>query len=78
MFTRMLTITNEWIKLSDIPDSVFIAFRGVIEICESSSVPDDKTPLLRLENEMAIITVDALSWVRVPSESRGNITVYIL
>lgn len=78
MFTRMLTITNEWIKLSDVPDSVFIAFRGVIEICESLSVPDDKTPLLRLENEMAIITVDALSWVRVPAESRGNITVYIL
>lgn len=78
MFTRKLTITTEWIKLSDVPDSVFIAFRGVIEICESSSVPDDKTPLLRLENEMAIITVDALSWVRVPAESRGNITVYIL
>ena len=78
MFTRKLTITTEWIKLSDVPDRVFIACRGVIEICESSSVPDDKTPLLRLENEMAIITVDALSWVRVPAESRGNITVYIL
>ena len=69
MFTRKLTITTEWIKLSDVPDRVFIAFRGVIEICESSSVPDDKTPLLRLENEMAIITVDALSWVEVSSKS---------
>lgn len=61
MFTRKLVIANEWIRLSDIPDSVSISFRGVLEITESAGVPDASTPLLRLENEMAPITVDSLS-----------------
>jgi len=47
MFTRKLVVTDEWVKLSDIPASVSISFRGIIEICESTSVPDDNTPLLR-------------------------------
>ena len=70
-------IANEWIRLSDIPDSVSISFRGVLEITESTGVPDASTPLLRLENEMAPITVDSLSWVRVPVDSQKDITVYI-
>ena len=57
MFTRKLAIASEWIRLSDTPDSVFISFRGVLEIAESTGVPDASTPLLRLENEMAPITV---------------------
>ncbi len=77
MFTRKLVIANEWMRLSDIPDSVSISFRGVLEITESTGVPDDSTPLLRLENEMAPITVDSLSWVRVPVDSQKDITVYI-
>ncbi|ELN4156107.1 MULTISPECIES: hypothetical protein [Citrobacter] len=77
MFTRKLVIANEWIRLSDIPDSVSISFRGVLEITESAGVPDASTPLLRLENEMAPITVDSLSWVRVPVDSQKDITVYI-
>ena len=77
MFTRKLVIANEWIRLSDIPDSVSISFRGVLEIGESTVVPDDNTPLLRLENDMAPIAVDALSWVRVPVERQKDITVYI-
>ncbi|MDK2364052.1 hypothetical protein P2G82_07515 [Citrobacter braakii] len=77
MFTRKLVIANEWIRLSDIPDSVSIFFRGVLEITESTGVPDASTPLLRLENEMAPITVDSLSWVRVPVDSQKDITVYI-
>ncbi|ASE44582.1 TPA: hypothetical protein MYQ36_002670 [Citrobacter braakii] len=77
MFTRKLVIANEWIRLSDIPDSVSISFRGVLEITESTGVPDASTPLLRLENEMAPITVDSLSWVRVPVDSQKDITVYI-
>ena len=76
MFTRKLVIANEWIRLSDIPDSVSISFRGVLEITESTGVPDASTPLLRLENEMAPITVDSLSWVRVPVDSQKDITVY--
>ncbi|WP_431625953.1 hypothetical protein, partial [Citrobacter braakii] len=47
-----------------IPDSVSISFRGVLEITESTGVPDASTPLLRLENEMAPITVDSLSLAR--------------
>ncbi|WP_336285021.1 hypothetical protein [Citrobacter arsenatis] len=78
MFTRKLAITSEWIRLSDIPDSVFISFRGVLEIAESTGVPDASTPVLRLENEMAPITVDSLSWVRVPVDNLGEVTVYIL
>ncbi|QXA92205.1 Uncharacterised protein [Citrobacter braakii] len=77
MFTRKLVIANEWIRLSDIPDSVSISFQGVLEITESTGVPDASTPLLRLENEMAPITVDSLSWVRVPVDSQKDITVYI-
>ncbi|HEF0006563.1 MULTISPECIES: hypothetical protein [Citrobacter] len=77
MFTRKLVIANEWIRLSDIPDSVSISFRGLLEITESTGVPDASTPLLRLENEMAPITVDSLSWVRVPVDSQKDITVYI-
>ncbi|HCU0796786.1 MULTISPECIES: hypothetical protein [Citrobacter] len=77
MFTRKLVIANEWMRLSDIPDSVSISFRGVLEITESTGVPDASTPLLRLENEMAPITVDSLSWVRVPVDSQKDITVYI-
>ena len=77
MFTRKLVIANEWIRLSDIPDSVSISFRGVLEITESTGVPDASTPLLRLENEMAPITVDSLSWVRVPVDSQKDISVYI-
>ncbi|MES0226850.1 hypothetical protein [Citrobacter braakii] len=77
MFTRKLVIANEWIRLSDIPDSVSISFRGVLEITESTGVPDASMPLLRLENEMAPITVDSLSWVRVPVDSQKDITVYI-
>ncbi|EMC3649506.1 MULTISPECIES: hypothetical protein [Citrobacter] len=77
MFTRKLVIANEWIRLSDIPDSVSISFRGILEITESTGVPDASTPLLRLENEMAPITVDSLSWVRVPVDSQKDITVYI-
>ncbi|MDM3407160.1 hypothetical protein OGV39_09615 [Citrobacter sp. Cb022] len=77
MFTRKLVIANEWIRLSDIPDSVSISFRGVLEITESTGVPDASTPLLRLENEMAPITVDSLSWVRVPVDSQKDITIYI-
>ncbi|HGY5133767.1 MAG: hypothetical protein E6997_00510 [Citrobacter sp.] len=77
MFTRKLVIANEWIRLSDIPDSVSISFRGVLEITESTGAPDASTPLLRLENEMAPITVDSLSWVRVPVDSQKDITVYI-
>lgn len=77
MFTRKLVIANEWIRLSDIPDNVSISFRGVLEITESTGVPDASTPLLRLENEMAPITVDSLSWVRVPVDSQKDITVYI-
>lgn len=77
MFTRKLVIANEWIRLSDIPDSVSISFRGVLEITESTGVPDASTPLLRLENEMAPITVDSLSRVRVPVDSQKDITVYI-
>lgn len=77
MFTRKLVIANEWIRLSYIPDSVSISFRGVLEITESTGVPDASTPLLRLENEMAPITVDSLSWVRVPVDSQKDITVYI-
>jgi hypothetical protein len=77
MFTRKLVIANEWIRFSDIPDSVSISFRGVLEITESTGVPDASTPLLRLENEMAPITVDSLSWVRVPVDSQKDITVYI-
>ncbi|WP_410706773.1 hypothetical protein [Citrobacter braakii] len=77
MFTRKLVIADEWIRLSDIPDSVSISFRGVLEITESTGVPDASTPLLRLENEMAPITVDSLSWVRVPVDSQKDITVYI-
>lgn len=77
MFTRKLVIANEWIRLSEIPDSVSISFRGVLEITESTGVPDASTPLLRLENEMAPITVDSLSWVRVPVDSQKDITVYI-
>lgn len=77
MFTRKLVIANEWMRLSDIPDSVSISFRGVLEIIESTGVPDASTPLLRLENEMAPITVDSLSWVRVPVDSQKDITVYI-
>lgn len=77
MFTRKLVIANEWIRLSDIPDSVSISFRGVLEITESTGVPDASTPLLRLENEMAPITVDSLSWVRAPVDSQKDITVYI-
>ncbi|MCF2472903.1 hypothetical protein [Citrobacter braakii] len=77
MFTRKLVIANEWIRLSDIPDSVSISFRGVLEITESTGVPDASTSLLRLENEMAPITVDSLSWVRVPVDSQKDITVYI-
>lgn len=77
MFTRKLVIANEWIRLSDIPDSVSISFRGVLEITESTGVPDASTPLLLLENEMAPITVDSLSWVRVPVDSQKDITVYI-
>ena len=73
----MFVIANEWIRLSDIPDSVSISFRGVLEITESTGVPDASTPLLRLENEMAPITVDSLSWVRVPVDSQKDITVYI-
>lgn len=77
MFTRKLVIANDWIRLSDIPDSVSISFRGVLEITESTGVPDASTPLLRLENEMAPITIDSLSWVRVPVDSQKDITVYI-
>ena len=77
MFTRKLVIANEWMRLSDSPDSVSISFRGVLEITESTGVPDASTPLLRLENEMAPITVDSLSWVRVPVDSQKDITVYI-
>lgn len=77
MFTRKLVIANEWIRLSDIPDSVSISFRGILEITESTGVPDASTPLLRLENEMAPITVDSLSRVRVPVDSQKDITVYI-
>ena len=77
MFTRELVIANEWIRLSDIPDRVSISFRGVLEIAESTGVPDASTPLLHIENEMAPITVDSLSWVRVPVESQENVTVYI-
>ena len=77
MFTRKLVIANEWIRLSDIPDSVSISFRGVLEITESTGVPDASTPLLRLENDKAPITVDSLSWVRVPVDSQKDITVYI-
>ena len=77
MFTRKLVIANEWIRLSDIPDSVSISFRGVLEITESTGVPDASTPLVRVENEMAPITVDSLSWVRVPVDSQKDITVYI-
>ena len=77
MFTRKLVIANEWIRLSDIPDSVSISFRGVLEITESTGVPDASTPLLRLENEMALITVDSLSIVRktLPFISINNINV---
>lgn len=78
MFTRKLAIASEWIRLSDIPDSVFISFRGVLEIAESTGVPDASTPVLRLGNEMAPITVDSLSWVRVPVDNQGDVTVYIL
>ncbi len=78
MFTRKLVITDEWVKLSDIPANVSISFRGIIEICESTSVPDDNTPLLRFENEMAPIAVDSLSWLRVPPGSPGSVIVYIL
>lgn len=52
-------------------------FSGRFEITESTGVPDASTPLLRLENEMAPITVDSLSWVRVPVDSQKDITVYI-
>lgn len=78
MFMRKLTVTTEWTRLSDTPDKVSIFFRGIIEIGESTSVPDGHTPLLRLENEMAPITVDSLSWVRVPANSRESVTVYII
>ncbi|MDM2842172.1 hypothetical protein OGY83_00715 [Citrobacter sp. Cpo090] len=78
MFTRKLAIASEWIRLSDTPDSVYISFRGVLEIAESTGVPDASTPLLRLENEMAPITVDSLSWVRVPVDRQEDVTVYIL
>ena len=77
MFTRKLVITTEWIRLSDTPDNVSISFRGVLEIGESTVVPDDNTPLLRLENDMAPTAVDALSWVRVPVERQENVIVYI-
>ena len=78
MFTRKLAVTTEWIRLSDAPDYVSIVFRGIIEIGESVSVPDSLTPVLRLENEMVAISVDSLSWVRVPVDSRETVTVYIL
>ncbi|MEB0897175.1 hypothetical protein VC902_21945, partial [Citrobacter freundii] len=58
-------------------DNMSISFRGVLEIGESTVVPDDNTPLLRLENDMAPIAVDALSWVRVPVERHENVIVYI-
>ena len=77
MFTRKLVITTEWIKLSDTSDNMSISFRGVLEIGESTVVPDGNTPLLRIENEMAPIAVDALSWVRVPVERQENVIVYI-
>ena len=77
MFTRKLVIATEWIRLSDTSDNMSISFRGVLEITESTGVPDASTPLLRLENEMAPITVDSLSWVRVPVDSQKDITVYI-
>ena len=77
MFTRKLVITTEWIKLSDTSDNMSISFRGVLEIGESTVVPDDNTPLLRLENDMAPIAVYALSWVRVPVERHENVIVYI-
>ncbi|EPE6977178.1 hypothetical protein R9Y17_004460 [Citrobacter freundii] len=77
MFTRKLVITTEWIKLSDTSDNMSISFRGVLEIGESTVVPDDNTPLLCLENDMAPIAVDALSWVRVPVERHENVIVYI-
>ncbi|WP_407182614.1 hypothetical protein [Citrobacter europaeus] len=77
MFTRKLAIGSEWIRLSNIPDNVSISFRGVLEIAESTGTPDGSTPLLRLENEMAPITVDSLSWVRVPGDRLAEVTVYI-
>ena len=67
MFTRKLVITTEWIRLSDTPDNVSISFRGVLEIGESTVVPDGNTPLLRLENEMAPVAVDALPLIMLMS-----------
>lgn len=77
MFTRKLVITTEWIKLSDTSDNMSISFRAFLRFGESTVVPDDNTPLLRLENDMAPIAVDALSWVRVPVERHENVIVYI-
>lgn len=77
MFTQKLVITSEWIRLSDIPDSVSISFRGVLEIAESTGAPEASTPLLRLENEMAQIVVDSLSWVRAPVDYQEEVTVHI-
>ena len=77
MFTRKLVITTEWIRLSDTSDNMSISFRAFLRSVKAQVVPDDNTPLLRLENEMAPVAVDALSWVRVPVERHENVIVYI-
>ena len=78
LLKQKLEIATEWIRLADAADNLSITFRGILEIGESSSAPDDSTPLLRLENEMATIAVDSMSWVRVPADLQEKVTVYIL
>ncbi|ECC9940458.1 hypothetical protein WDI34_005191 [Salmonella enterica subsp. enterica] len=77
MDIREVVVTNKWQKVADGSEDVVIHIRGLVEICEMPNKPDIDAYVIKIENQVVMITAPSIIWIRIPADSPENVIVFI-